>query len=803
MKNSKLYLKLSFFLVLFLGMLLLTACVAVVPSPAGENQYRVMLTVGEGCTVTSDNPVDVEKGTDATFTVSFENGYVFDSIKGGEFDSQTNTVTVKNVVAKTSVTLNTKKVDYDTSVLYRFYCYFASIEWDRSNPPTDSRVSAGTTITVTAGDTQRVFGGWSFTGHGKDIVSTDRVYSFTVTPELADSRGIITIYSVYSDANIIRYDANGGVIHTDTVNYQGNEHSTVEKESESVLKITLSKDLIEYQTTPSAFYHDGTFTREGYLLKEYNTKPDGTGTSYAPGDKVNQVVSAGEDFTLYCIWEEESALDLFSFVDYTYPEDSAMLSYVGKHGFLSSGIVITSYAGGEVNVAVPAEIDGKAVIGIAEGAFDARVRMQQLVLPPTIQFIRDGAFVGCTALKKIVYPTGITEASDEILDADTKSALKTLFTYHNVPPVFAGDEPGGFSVKLSRLMTTQTQNRIIVLGGSSAYQGVASRFLERLFEYDYSIINFGTTRTTHGALYLEAIKPYLHEGDIVIYAPENSIYMMGDRNLYWKTIRDMEMMGNLYKNVDISNYERVFSAFSEYARDYTYKRTAQAYENIVNQMDKTSKYGDESKYSKASYVNDIKYIDAYAITFTKEIKSTLEFGGDKWDGSGLDYTLENDYKNPDNTAWVDMTEETYLTMMNHAIDVAKSSGATVAYGFCPMDEDAIVADARNNYSPSNFKSLIVSQYNFDTVIGNPKKYVYAHEYFYDCAFHLNDYGRAIHTYQLYLDLCEHLGLTGEAITRYDVYNQKMPGCLFESVETTNGGYTHEFRKYLTTIFSTL
>ena len=769
------------------------SCIAVVPSDDGDpNTHRVMLTVSEGITVTSQNPVEVATGEDATFTVTFENGYVFESISNNAtFDTQSNTVTVKGVTAKTSVSLVAKNVGYDTSVVYRFYGYFASVEWDKADPPHDSRVHPGMSITVTAGDTQRVFVGWSFKGHGIDIVSTDRVFTFTVTPELADSRGVIVIYSCYSDGNILYYDANGGEINTETKNYQGNDNATVTDEGDGVLKVTLSKELVEYQTTASAFYNDGTFYREGYVLKEYNTKPDGTGEAYAPGDKVNQIALNGENVTLYCIWEEASADDLWGFSEYTYPDN---YKYLGKHGFLSSGIVIQSYAGAEQTVVVPEEIDGIPVIGIDTGAFDGITRMKELILPRTIQFIRDGAFVGCTSLTKLVYPTAIVEASDDIMDAQTKASLKTLFTYHNVAPVYANGEPGSFSVKLSRLMTTQTQNRLVILGGSSVYQGISSRFLEKLFGYEYCIINFGTTRTTHGALYLEAIAPYLHEGDIVIYAPENSIYMMGDNHLYWKTVRDMEMMGNLYKNVDISGYDNVFSAFSSYARDHIYTHNAQCYEDIVKQSSKTTKYGDESRYDKSTYVNNRKYTAAYAITFNELTKSIVEFGGDKWDGANVDYNAENDYKNPENTAWVSFTEEQYVTLMNYAIDTVKATGAVAAFGFCPVDEDAIVPDSRNNYTPASYQGLISRTYHFDVLMGKPTDYVYAHEYFYDCAFHLNDYGRTLHTYQLYLDMCNYLGKKGAEITNYDVYNLNMPGCAFES------GYTHEFRKYPTMLF---
>jgi hypothetical protein len=48
--------------------------------------------------------------------------------------------------------------------------------------------------------------------------------------------------------------------------------------------------------------------------------------------------------------------------------------------------------------------------------------------------------------------------------------------------------------------------------------------------------------------------------------------------------------------------------------------------------------------------------------------------------------------------------------------------------------------------------MIESTYAFDGVLGNVKGYFMNHEYFYDNAFHPNDYGRTVRTYQVYKDL---------------------------------------------------
>jgi hypothetical protein len=65
-------------------------------------------------------------------------------------------------------------------------------------------------------------------------------------------------------------------------------------------------------------------------------------------------------------------------------------------------------------------------------------------------------------------------------------------------------------------------------------------------------------------MYLEAMQHYANENDIILYAPENSSYMMGEGTLYWKTLRDMEGMYNIFRYIDISGYSNVFGAIAEY-----------------------------------------------------------------------------------------------------------------------------------------------------------------------------------------------------------------------------------------------
>ena len=73
--------------------------------------------------------------------------------------------------------------------------------------------------------------------------------------------------------------------------------------------------------------------------------------------------------------------------------------------------------------------------------------------------------------------------------------------------------------------------------------------------------------------------------------------------------------------------------------------------------------------------------------------------------------------------------------------------------------------------------MIEQTYLFDGNIGSVSNYIYDHKYFYDCAFHPNDYGRAYRTYRLYVDLCTTLGI--DEVQHYLAVGTDFDGCLFE------------------------
>ena len=762
---------------------LLSAC-----SGGTTTKFNVAVGVPDGVIVKGDNPISVEKGGTATFEIVIPEGYVFKSCDGATYDQETGILTVSNVISKMYLDFKIEKFTHDVSERFA-YQFMPASSLDTSSVA-NGRVASGTLITLNALDTTRAFVGWTIGASyasGGQVVSTSREYSVRISPENVTD-GALIIYSNYVDSDTILYHANGGKINTSSENMTDKEFYSIKSTAQTV-ELTYGADYLSFMECASSFYDDGTFTREGYVLIEYNTKADGSGESYSLGSKVP--MQSGDSLTeLYCIWAKDSLHSDFTYesVHISYPFSK---SATAPH-WVEDGIVITSYTGGDSTVVIPERIDGKTVIAIAAGAFENRTAMTTLVLNRRILKVADGAFVGCSKLETIYFSDGIYEMNNEALDESSYTSFKHLYVNATLAPRYVGCDTGALSVKLSRLLASEDQNRIILIAGSSAYQGFGTEYMEALLEGEYRVINFGTTRTTHGIMYLEAMNALAHEGDVVIYAPENSSYMFGETELYWKTLRDLESMNNIYRYVDFSNYTNIFGSFTDFNKSYRYNEaggasTPRRYEQIsvngsVNDPTGTYKNPTTNKYGDYLYSQRVgvssRYNDAYFITMNERIKSKLEGA---WTDTNNQHA-NKDYTDPGNETWCSFTDPYFADQMNRAIDLAKSSGAKVYFAFCPSDANALVEGADTYARLRSYDELIRSTYNFDGLVGMAENYVFDHSYFYDCAFHLNDTGRTYRTYRMYLDLADILGITDT--NGYKSVGTDFDGCTFEDSDGT-------------------
>ena len=752
----------------------LTACVGGgkkddTESTDNEGKIKVLLTYDESITVTSENPVYVDAGRDAEFEISFADQYALDTLSCGEYRG--GKITVRDVEEDTVVKVSSLFVGYDTSTVYNFMFYGAQA--DTATLRNGERVTCGNKLTVNANEKFKVFLGWSIGGYTTDkskMISESRTYTFRLTPAMSDGKGMLKIYANYAETGAYLYDANGGTLNMKTTLAQSNDYYNTAQEN-GRLKVTLSGQYLNVVETASLFYDDGTFSRDGYVLTEYNTAADGSGESYSLGSRFYIDFSKSEVPVLYCIWKKAADELLFTCEDFNfpYPVGASKIPH-----WQENGVMITSYTGDDECVVVPEKIGGKFVTGIKAGAF-VNKNMTTLVLPRTMQRIEAGAFVGCSKIDTVYYPDSIYDISNESFDEASYTSLKHLYVNATMAP--RTSDSNGYALKLSRLLASGDKNRIIFIAGSSTYQGLSSEYMEALLEGEYRVINFGTTRTTNGMIYLEAMKHLAHEGDMIVYAPENSTYMMGEYELYWKTLNDMEGMYNLFRLIDISNYTNVFGSFSDFNKTKRYDRAPKRYEqlyDVVTVRGTVNKYGEYQNPERVGLVDN--FFDGYFITLNNRYKSKLE---GQWDDK--DFQIANrDYTDPANVTWESIDSPRLKDSLNRAITAAKSSGAKVYFGFCPVDADYLVDEAKNDAWLAAYDKLITETFEFDGLLGSCKNYIFAHKYFYDNAFHPNDTGRTYRTYQCYLDICNILDLTPSSFTSHGT---DFEGCIFEPDST--------------------
>ena len=141
-------------------------------------------------------------------------------------------------------------------------------------------------------------------------------------------------------------------------------------------------------------------TKEGYLFKEWNTNPEGSGISF----KEETSVVASENLTLYAIFEKTP----LSFTKL--PDDS--YSVKCKDRTVQSVVIPSKYQGNPVTT-----IDG--------GAFDNLSSIKSITIPSSVIKICKSAFWNCSSLETIIYQGTIEAWKDITRESGWAVSIKT------------------------------------------------------------------------------------------------------------------------------------------------------------------------------------------------------------------------------------------------------------------------------------------------------------------------------------------------------------------------------------------
>ncbi len=519
---------------------------------------QVLLSEADGYTINSENPMTVRAGEDAVFSVTLDEGYTFVQALDGEMQdlgATWNEGTLTIPAVRTPLTVNMTALE-DGSTVKFFLENGTGGGWVGMNTE-EFTFLPGTPVRLTAKPHEGYyFAGWT-KGKSMDAGGTllsydaDTTYEVTgresvygnfypIEPEEAEvqtSSGVdnLTGPTKYyggwgmqgnESTHMIQYNANGGTV----VGYDSDTYYDVVSTA--------------VYSCPNTLAEKGIFAREGYVLLEYNTKADGTGTAIPCGGKF---APAGESTTLYCIWAQYTDPTSFTFVDN------------GK------GLTLKGYSGGDQEMLViPEYVGAQKVTHIAANAFKD-VSLGTIVIPKSVETVENNAFMNCSGIKTLCLFDSIKQIYDAAFNG---SPWLQLHLGAVRDPVFSNHEDATFVRKWEKLLLdglTDTQN-LVICSGSSSYYGLDTPLLEELLGNEYSVINFGNVATCNVSFFMDGVADYLGADDILVQAPEVAYGgEMGDPYFYWVIYRIIEHGYDfLYHVDDMTLYYNVLGGLTEF-----------------------------------------------------------------------------------------------------------------------------------------------------------------------------------------------------------------------------------------------
>ncbi|MCQ2413879.1 MAG: hypothetical protein MJ082_03665 [Clostridia bacterium] len=303
------------------------------------------------------------------------------------------------------------------------------------------------------------------------------------------------------------------------------------------------------------------------------------------------------------------------------------------------------------------------------------------------------------------------------------------------PAVYDETFVGALKTKTDRLNSVEGE-KIVIVGGSSVAFGINSELIEKYT--DMPVVNFGLYAALGTKIMIDLSKQGISKGDVVILAPEMdpqtlSLYFNADTAL-----KATDGSPEILLHLDPDNF---FSCFASSFRFATGKMK-HIMAGTKASVDRTSAYA-------AEHINEYGDLD---FTRQKNIMSTFY---DTTTPIALDESV--------------MSRE-FIDYINDYVDYCEKKGATVYFGFCPMNELAVqyTDEIKEGMSETEIRRLKTAYYDafeeFLTdnlkcpLLGSVADNVMGPGYFYDSNFHLNDYGVMAHTVRFIKDLASEMDM---------------------------------------------
>lgn len=264
-----------------------------------------------------------------------------------------------------------------------------------------------------------------------------------------------------------------------------------------------------------------------------------------------------------------------------------------------------------------------------------------------------------------------------------------------------------------------SEPKIVVISGSSAAFGLDSALLGDTM--GMPVVNFGLYASIGTKAMMDISRKAIKKGDIIVIAPEMdkqlfSMYFGAD-SLWQACDGHFSLLSRLSRD----DLPAMLGAYWKFAASkFRYSRGEPLSPKGIYAKSSFNEYG------------DISYSDR---------KYNIMAGG-------YDPTHIIDFS-------ADIVSDDFIDYVNEYAAFAEKRGATVYFGFSPMNYSALKQDIRLEDIEA-FTAYLKEKLDCP-LLGDPNNYIYSEEYFYDSNFHTNDAGMILHTRRLALDLAEVLG----------------------------------------------
>ena len=285
-------------------------------------------------------------------------------------------------------------------------------------------------------------------------------------------------------------------------------------------------------------------------------------------------------------------------------------------------------------------------------------------------------------------------------------------------PVQFGDTfMGELKSKYERLKETSGK-RIVLVGGSGVAFDCDSALMDDFFP-SYEIVNFGMYAGLGTKAVMDLSENYIHEGDIVIFSPEQSEQTFSDYfngEYMWQAA---DGAFGMLRDLKSENFDAMLGNFPRFALEK------------LNYVMKGQKPQTDSIYQKKSFNT---YGDIELDTCRENI-------------------LPNGYDVNQKVRFTeDVVQPEFMDYMNDWAKRLEKKGAVVWYRYCPVNKLSV----EDMDDLAAYDVFLRQKLDFP-VIGNPKNSLMEAEWFFDTNFHLNQPGKEVNTVQLIRDMKAMLG----------------------------------------------